>query len=287
MNYEHTQNNASETEILSADEQKLSALLGNLKRVEAPKDFDFKLKAKIAAASPADVRQPSFFPALRYVLPLCLVVMLSAFAALRIFAPGDAADSATLAENFQSSNQTESVPANVQETPIVTENRATPNSGANSAAPIMVEAPKAANKAKQTFAVVKSPEKSGGKREAKLRNASGGSYDTATRQAPPINLGPNGIISDNANSGQGGKINIREALSEIGIEVEFVGAGCKVVSVREGTMARIANFQPGDLIQAIDDKKLSSDTSFSQSFKGKIFKIVRAGDQMVIDLTKM
>jgi hypothetical protein len=29
MNYEHTQNNASETEILSADEQKLSALLGN------------------------------------------------------------------------------------------------------------------------------------------------------------------------------------------------------------------------------------------------------------------
>jgi hypothetical protein len=107
----------------------------------------------------------------------------------------------------------------------------------------MVEAPKAANKAKQTFAVVKSPEKSGGKREAKLRNASGGSYDTATRQAPPINLGPNGIISDNANSGQGGKINIREALSEIGIEVEFVGAGCKVVSVREGTMARIANAQ--------------------------------------------
>lgn len=286
MNYEQTKNNVPETEILSADEQKLSALLGNLKRVEAPKDFDFKLKAKIAAASPAAVRPPSFFPALRYVLPLCLVVMLSVFAALRTFAPGDAADSSAVAEKSPAINQIETVSANTQETEIVAENPTTLDSNVNNAAPKMVDAAKAANKVKQTFAVVKSPERSGEKREAKLRNASGGSYVTALRKPQAINLGPNGIISADPNATSGSKINVREALGEIGIEVEFVGADCKVVSVREGTAARIANFQPGDLIKAIDDKKLSSDTSFSQSFKGKIFKIVRAGEQMVIDLTK-
>ncbi|HEX8638595.1 MAG TPA: PDZ domain-containing protein [Pyrinomonadaceae bacterium] len=286
MNYEQTKNNAHESEPLSADEQKLSALLGNLKRVEAPKDFDFKLKARIAAGSPADERKPFLFPALRYVLPLCLVVMLSAFAALRIFAPGDAPDSTTVAEQFQPSNQTETASANAPGNAIFAEEPAKPVSEVNQAAPTRINAPKISNKDKQTLAVVKSSEKSGEKQDVKLKNASGGSYVAAVRAPKAINLGPNGVISDNTNSGQSGKINIHEVLSEIGIEVEFVGADCKVVSVREGTAARIANFQPGDLIQTIDDKKLSSDTSFAHSFKGKVFKVVRAGKQMVIDLTK-
>lgn len=286
MNYEQTKNNAHESEILSADEQKLSAILGGLKHVEAPKDFDFKLKARIAAASPSDERKPFLFPALRYVLPLCLVVVISAFAALRIFAPGDALDAMTVAEQFQPPSQIETASASARENETVAQEITKPEFNVANVAPVTVDAPKTTYKAKQTSGGADSREKSGGKQDAKLRNASGGSYDMAAKELPKINLGPNGVISDNPNSAQSSKINIREALREIGIEVEFVGADCKVMSVREGTAARIANFQRGDLIEAIDDKKLSSDTSFSQSFKGKVFKVVRAGKQMIIDLTK-
>jgi hypothetical protein len=280
MNYEPTKTDASEAEILSADERKLSALLGGLKRVEAPKDFDFKLKAKIAAVSPVDERKSSFFPALRYVFPLFLVALLSGFAALRIFAPGDAPIPAqTLVENLQTPGTNEVVAANLQDNS--TTDSAKPDFNVNKAAPIMIEAPKAAANARQTLALVKSPEKRGGKQNVEPRNGSGGSYDLGVKSPSSIDLGPN-----SPNSGQSVKISIREMLSEIGVEVEFVGANCKVKSVREGTAARIANFQPGDLIEAIDDRKLTSETTFSDSFKGKVFRVVRAGKQMVIDLTK-
>ena len=281
MNYQPTKRDASEAEILTADERKLSVLLGGLKRVEAPKDFDFKLKAKIAAGSPVDERKHWFFPALRYVLPVFLVVLLSGFAALRIFAPGDA-EPPTVADNFQQSNKTEIAVSNVQEKPIIFDEPIITDSNTNKAAPVTVESQKAANNQKQTLAVVKSPEKSGGKRSIESRNGSGDSYVIGGGKPPASII----VTPNNPNSGQSGKINITEMLGEIGIEVEFVGANCKVKSVREGTAARIANFQPGDLIEAIDDKKLSSETAFSDSFKGKVFRVVRAGKQMVIDLTK-
>jgi hypothetical protein len=282
MNYQPTKRDASDSEILTADERKLSALLGGLKRVEAPKDFEFKLKAKIAAASPVDERKSSFFPALRYVLPLFLVVLLSGFAALRIFAPSDAAEPVNIADNFQQSNTTEIAVSNVQEKPVIFDESVITDSNSNKAAPITANAQRAANNAKQTLAVIKLPEKRGGKQSVESKNSSDGSYViSGGKKAASINVTPN-----NPNSGQNGKIDIRGMLSEIGIEVEFVGADCKVKSVRDGTPARIANFQPGDLIEAIDDRKLSSDMAFSDSFKGKVFRVMREGKPMVIDLTK-
>jgi hypothetical protein len=282
MNYQLTKRDASEAEISNADERKLSALLGGLKRVEAPKDFDFKLKAKIAAASPVDERKSWFFPGLRYVFPLFLVALLSGFAALRIFAPGDAPEPVTVAETSQQSNKTEIAVSNVQENPVISDAPVITDFNTNKATALKVKSQKAANNPKQTLAVIKSPEKREGKQIVKSRNSSGGSYDIGGgKSSSSINLNPN-----NPNSGQSGIINIHQMLDVIGIEVEFVGADCKVKSVREGTAARIANFQPGDLIEAIDDKKLSSKTTFSDSFKGKVFRVVRGGKQMVIDLTK-
>jgi hypothetical protein len=282
MNYQPTKRDASEAEILTADERKLSALLGGLKRVEAPKDFDFKLKARIAAVSPVDERKTSIFPALRYVLPLFLVVLLSGFAALRIFAPSDAPQPVTATETFQQSNKTEIAVLNMQETPIVPDGLTEKDFNTNKAATISVKVPKERNNTKQTLAVIKSPEKRGSKQDIKLKNAFGGDYERTTRHSRVINES----VSASPNSNQGGKLTIREVLSEIGIEVEFVGANCKVKSVREGTAARIANFQPGDLIETIDDKQFSSETVFSQSVSGKVFRVVRAGKQIVIDLTK-
>lgn len=288
MNYEQTKNNSHESEFLGEDERKLSVLLGGLKRVEAPKDFDFKLKAKIAAASPTDTRKPFFFPALRYVLPLCLVVMLSAFAALKIVAPSEETNppSIAAADDFPPPNKTETAPANVREEQFTSADRAETSSAAEKAAPITAAAPKAGKNGKQTIVVVKSPVKISGKSEVKSKNGFGGDYERTARVSRVINMNPNAPNNKNLNSGQSGRIPVREVLREIGIEVEFIGADWKITAVRENTPARIANMQVGDLIEAIDDKKLSSDTAFLQSFTGKVFRVVRGGKQIVIDLTK-
>ncbi|MEO7673391.1 MAG: hypothetical protein ABIU09_04855 [Pyrinomonadaceae bacterium] len=76
MSYENKNKLAGETEILSSDEQNVSRLLSNLKRVDAPKDFDFHLKARIANASPADYQTVRLFPVLKYAFPLALFLLI-------------------------------------------------------------------------------------------------------------------------------------------------------------------------------------------------------------------
>lgn len=283
MNYESTKNNSHESETLSDDERKLSALLGGLKRVEAPKDFDFKLKARIAGAALTDERKPFLFPALRYVLPLCLVVMLSAFVALKIVAPGDEPSATSIAGNPQQSDNVEVAASQIQEKPSVEPTQANTNYVVDSDTQKSLKAPRPANAVKPTFVAGARPVKRG---EVNSRVSSVGVRDSAVKAAPVINMNPNAPIIKNSNSGQSATISVRELLREIGIEVEFVGANWKITAVGENTPARIANMQIGDLIESIDDRKLSSDTGFQQSFTGKVFRIVRDGKQIMIDLTK-
>jgi len=68
----------NEEEILSGDDEKVRQMLGDLKRVDAPKDFDFRLKARMAAADPRAF-QPRLFPFLRIAAPLGLAVIVLAF----------------------------------------------------------------------------------------------------------------------------------------------------------------------------------------------------------------
>ena len=64
------------------EQTRLWEMLGGLTSVEAPKDFDFQLKAKIARAKPGDYQQTGLFPALRFVLPLSAVLVLLSIVAL-------------------------------------------------------------------------------------------------------------------------------------------------------------------------------------------------------------
>ena len=57
----------------------VSQLLGSLKRVEAPGDFDFRVKARIAAGRPVD-RNKSWLPAVaRFAVPLGLLLLIGGF----------------------------------------------------------------------------------------------------------------------------------------------------------------------------------------------------------------
>ena len=90
MGYE-TENKIEAEEGLSADEAKVRELLGGMKRVETPKDFGFKVQARIANAKPETYRETAGgWVFLRYAAPLALVLIVtSAFVISGIYKVND------------------------------------------------------------------------------------------------------------------------------------------------------------------------------------------------------
>ncbi len=100
MNYRNlTENKIKDSEILSAEDEKIRSLLGNLKRVGAPKDFDFRLKARFANAKSKKDYRTQFLPALRYVLPLSLVLLICAAVVFNSVYFADTQNVSPIAEN--------------------------------------------------------------------------------------------------------------------------------------------------------------------------------------------
>ena len=59
--------------------EQVSKLLGGLKRIEAPGDFDFRVKARIAAGRPVD-RNVSLLPNwVRFAVPLGLLLLIGGY----------------------------------------------------------------------------------------------------------------------------------------------------------------------------------------------------------------
>ncbi len=66
----------ADCEKLSDRQTQIWLMVDGLKRIGAPNDFDFRVKARIAQGKPSDFKAPRFLPVLRYVLPLSVVVVL-------------------------------------------------------------------------------------------------------------------------------------------------------------------------------------------------------------------
>ncbi len=62
----------------SGEQTRVWQMIDGLTRVDAPNDFNFRVKARIANAKPHNF-QPQFFPVLRYVLPLSVIGLILAF----------------------------------------------------------------------------------------------------------------------------------------------------------------------------------------------------------------
>jgi len=286
-------NKAEEIETLNADDEKLRQMLGGLKKVGAPKNFDFHLKARIAGAEPNSLRKPFLVPWLRYVLPLSLIVMLAGFAFFNLsFSTGNQAVQEVAAGLPPNQNETANAPVEtpakmVVEEPLIASVPANKNLEIRTLEPEFV---RSENKAMQNKAraidIENSLAASSNKRENDPKNNSGGSRDITLKDAPVLferNANPNSGNVKPLNVKQA-EIPIQQVLSQIGIEADYTDKGWKIVSIKENSLAMRAGMKAGDLIEAIDDKKLSSDTVFQQAFTGKVFRILRDGKQIVIDL---
>lgn len=271
-----------ETEILSRDDAHVRELLGSLERVEAPKDFDFKLKARIKNAEPDDYK-PRLFPVLRYAAPLGLAIIILAVIVVNGLYSVDN-NSVQVAEiNIQNPSANVNLPDNVQpkEEFIAESNPQTANAEAVNSA--RQEAPVFGANTELT-------EKSKGPKiqNPALEDNNGGFKDSAltptNKRLFPPGLNPDKKVDipkdfTDLNS----KTPVRDILSVIGIEASFSNNKWKVDAVKQNSRAERSGVKVNDIIEAIDENKISTETISTKNVNGKL-TVVRAGEKLEIKL---
>lgn len=294
MSDEESKKQTEETEILTAADEKLCRMLGDLKRCRAPQDFAFHLKARIARTRPEELRSNALWPALRYALPFSAVLLLTVFVAFN-FAPTTSNLSGQLAlENAQS--------APVQANASSTETAPSANSFISSAAASenneeaeqqiaanlsIRRKPQKPNENAQLIVAVNNTKTIPAQRKLNDGNDFGGVRESTSKDSPV--LLPAGIGSPQSNVrpddfATKSEISVREILSQIGAEADFANAVWKVKSVRENTPAQRAGVLSGDVIEAIDNLKLSSETISAQTFSAKVLHVSRDGKKLALGL---
>ncbi|MBC7899770.1 MAG: hypothetical protein H7070_06915 [Saprospiraceae bacterium] len=278
MKYDKDKFTDGENGTLSVDDRKVAEMLGNLRIIGAPKDFDHRLKARIANASPSAHTAGRFFPVLRYVMPLALFLLIGGAFIWNSALNGGQNGVTPIAETVQPV-----IPATIAR-PAIIENKSVET--ATSAAP-----PQSENfsPAKIEVTAVRQPKASSRKVETVSENGIS-SVDRALKQAPktilPRGFDPEPIVANVVPPGPENKkqFTVREFLAAIGIDAVFAGSFWKVGSVVKNSPADNAGLRTGDLIESIDGRTADEQTVFADGFKAKTIKIVRESKTLVIDL---
>ena len=286
--------NSREDESLSVGDEKIHQMLGELKRIDAPKDFDFRLKARIANARPADF-QPRFLPVLRYVLPFSAIVLVLTFVII---------NGGYFTGNSQSARASQPIPA--ESKPLIPESNSqtklpetttvaaasTPNiTPANISQPEIQIKKRESLPVKDTnFFAYKSSKKSQNELpKGKIVDEGGGSRVSAV--SPPPVFTPNGIPSTElvvpaSNNDNKNDIITKQILLPLGIEIVSENGNRRVKTVKKDSIGERSSVKVGDLIQAIDGEKVSGDAVRTKPLAGKQITVLRGTEKIEINFNK-
>lgn len=266
-------------------------MLGGLPRIEAPKDFDFQLKARIARGRPADGPTSPLFPALRYVLPLSAVLILISIIALSgLYFVGER--KVPEPESVESKNP---VPAPT-ETLAPKDETPSPNEVAEGK-------PAPENPEVEPLVPKKeAPEKPFNDETARKRKNDGGSRDVIS--APPKiisvpddgrgsnvfsssdgrTIGPKGTDSNRPIPEQEVKTTtgVAEMLDFSGIKAAPENDRMTVRSVRKNSIAERSGVRVGDVIEAINGDPVTGEPLSGRSVTVKTLTILRKGQRKEI-----
>lgn len=279
MSYKNDKSKEMVDEILGPDEQRVAGMLGSLKRIDAPKDFDYRLKARIANAKPANYRPATFSPILRLVMPLGLFIVVGG----------------VLMWNGGMDFDNDSVPS-VAETVQPYVRPVEPRPEANISRPVdagtVAVVPPTTNSSAPRIeqASIRRGKNSLGRIERISATSRTSSVDMALKEAPKTIL-PRGFDAEattmsNSVPGSGipRQFTAGEVLSTIGIEAKFQGKGWKVGSVSKGSLADSSGIRAGDSIEAMDGEALGDKKSFTSGFNAKKVRVVRDLKDIEINL---
>lgn len=222
-------------EELNEKDEKLSRSLGSLPLVEAPAGFEGAVRSRIAErrSTAASVARPTLLLALKFALPMVVLVFLGTFLIVSNDATGLAEMIPPVTESGNEIAEFDEKPSDELEPPAVSSN------GTSRAA-------NAANRADSSRAI-KSP---AGSEDFGL------SPDETTVFPPGVD--PRKANAVNMKPPTGGKISPNSLLSFIGITSACSPVSCTVSSVKEASPAERAGVRVGDVIETIGDRPIDS-----------------------------
>lgn len=275
MSHKDEKKLAGETEMRSSSDQNVSRLLSNLERVDAPKDFDFHLKARIANASPGDYRPARFFPVLKYALPLALFLLVgAAFVLTNSYSGGNVPPVAE-------------VPS-VGPTPLVAPDlRAAVNSSPSSLSNNVGVAENPPTPERRFGESDTKESRVSGSKKSSIRGK-GGSIDIAGNGTPPSMLPRFKGSNSNSQRNQGGfdaprALEVRQMLRNLGVDTSEDSPNTLMVrTVVKDSIGELSGLQVGDLMEAIDDKPIQ--TLYDGSFTVKSIGVRRDDKVIKINL---
>lgn len=290
MSNKDFQNNA-EDEILSVGDVKIQQMIKNLQRVDAPKDFDFRLKARIANAKSTDF-QPRFLPILRYVLPLSVIVLVLTFVIVNgVYFAGDKRQTAEsiqpipIESNVLPTNNSQIASSEVAQLPVVpapTENIADADQS-----DVQIRKKQTIPTEETKFVAAKLPKKAQPNlpKENGL-DEGGGSYDSSVRNTElinPIGIFPTELVESSPNNENKNDILTKQILLPRGIEIVSENGNRRVKSVKKDSIAARSGVEVGDLVEAIDGEKVSGDAVRGRKLEGKQITVVRGTEKVEIN----
>ncbi|MEQ1644505.1 MAG: hypothetical protein ABL959_13740 [Pyrinomonadaceae bacterium] len=254
-----------------AGEEKVAAMLGSLKRVDAPADFDFRVRARIAQGRPAGART-SWFPTFaRVAAP---AVMLAAVGGYFGYSALYQSDEVYVAEVVESGSTINSRPAssseNVQPSEPVAKN--TPDGILSEPAENVIEDRmtfgKDANVTREVKAIPAN-------RRPSTDLNQGGSREDAQGITNTISISPVANTGDSRPTNARVSLSVLEVFGAMGIRASFSGTGWRVSSA--SGRAAAAGLKTGDIIETVNGKSVGANTVFDEKFVGSAVRVKRDG----------
>lgn len=274
-----------ELENLTESDEKVRQMLASLKQVEAPKDFEFRLKARLANASPKAYRT-SYKRRFAYALPVSALAIISTFALINGNFSGGANQANPVAETtiqsgFNVPLQNPSVENIAANTIVNKEPEETFIADSN----VQIRKDE---KIKSPFVAVKASEKPKDaiRKEPAEENSGGSKVDasTQTEVRTPRGLNPNTKIEAPKDFSVEKDFSVQELLSPLGIEVVSENGKWKVKNVSRDSQAERLGVKTDDVIETFDGRKLSGAPLRGKRIEVKKLGVKRGGEQIEINL---
>lgn len=268
-----------------SDQTRLLEMLGGLEPVDVPKDFNVQVRARIARGRP---ESPSvFIPALRYVLPLVIVLAVVSFVAVNTLYFVDPGSPVV------QSNPSDSVEKPVDDIALQEESIPVLEGQTDNTVAVSAENENPAVVRELTAGQTKNNSNSGGIRDIGptaepdvLRDSGGGSQVLSVSPGREV-ITPLGINTNTQNLAVPPTMNPRtftvtEVLSLIGIELTTDDENRRVKSVTQNSPAERSGVRTGDVIEEIDGKPLIGENLRERSFQGNKLTVRRADKRLEI-----
>jgi len=257
--------NGSGDEMFGGDDSAVIASLRSLDRVKAPANFEFGVKARIARSAAARHSLSSYLRPFAYASPVVLLLVIASVFLFRQPGGSGEANIAT-APNAVSSPQ---LAVEVKPEPTV-------SFGEPERAGVATEPPLTPASSRVQRARVSNTN----------APATGTSFDVSA--SPANTVLPRGFdakpVIKRDKTMMSASVDVGQALKVIGIDAKFSDGVWSITSIAADSISERSGLKSGDIVDSLDDRKISGVEELKGRVEMKRITVVRDGSQKVITL---